>query len=52
MISFNDKKPTIIELMIWKRNKNINPRTKRKIKEGTIPINLEAHGGTITIKEY
>jgi len=24
----------------------------RKIKEGTIPINLEAHGGTITIKEY
>ena len=25
---------------------------KRKMKEGTIPINLEVHGGIITIKEY
>ena len=33
MISYNDKKPTILELMKWKRNKTINPRTNRKIKK-------------------
>ena len=39
MISFNHKKPTIIELMKWKRNKYINPRTNRKIKKGKVLYN-------------
>ena len=39
MISYNDKKPTIIELMKWKRNKTINPRTNRKIKKNKILYN-------------
>ena len=33
MIPFSRKKPTIIELMKWKRNKFINPRSNRTIKE-------------------
>ena len=39
MISFNDKEPSINELMLWKRNQNINPRTKRKIKKGKVLFN-------------
>ena len=33
MIPFSRKKPTIIELMEWKREKFINPRSNRSIKE-------------------
>lgn len=32
-MSFNNIKPTLLELVLWKRNKIINPRTKRKITE-------------------
>ena len=39
MISYNDKKPTILELMKWKRNDIINPRTNRKIKKDKILYN-------------
>lgn len=39
MISFYDKEPSINELMLWKRNKNINPRTNRRIKKGKVLYN-------------
>ena len=32
-MSFINIKPTLLELILWKRNKIINPRTKRKITE-------------------
>ena len=32
MVSFINKQPNISELLSWKRNSLINPRTKRKIK--------------------
>ena len=33
MVSFINKQPNINELLLWKRNSLINPRTKRKIKK-------------------